>query len=63
MTSPESPHLKSNAATPHRPDVAEQPRERKTVGASKVVAEGVLSGSDPHPAHDVHPLLTKGEAA
>ncbi|MGA4978077.1 hypothetical protein [Streptomyces cinereoruber] len=35
--------------TTTRPDAAEQPVVLRAVGARKVVAEGVPSGSEPHP--------------
>ncbi|MFE7583093.1 hypothetical protein ACFU5Y_16270 [Streptomyces gardneri] len=33
----------------HRPRTADRPQPLRTVGALKVVAEGVPSGTDPHP--------------
>ncbi|MEU3690304.1 hypothetical protein [Streptomyces narbonensis] len=49
MTHPTPPRLKSPTRTPNQPSPAKQPVAPTVVGASKVVAEGVLSGSDPHP--------------
>ncbi|MFE5936033.1 hypothetical protein ACFQ69_11665 [Streptomyces sp. NPDC056470] len=45
-----NPHLKSITPTNERAAAAEQPRHLRAVGASKVVAEGVPIGSDPHSA-------------
>ncbi|MFF8609996.1 hypothetical protein ACF06X_29185 [Streptomyces sp. NPDC015346] len=49
MTTPPPPRLKSHTRTPDRPSTAEQPRRLRTVGASKVVAEGVPSALLPNP--------------
>lgn len=56
------PPPKSQVA-PLQPEVAEQSQAQLALGAQRVVAEGVLIGSDPHLADYLHPLLTQGEAA
>ncbi len=49
MNHPTPPRLKSNTRTTHQSSAAEQPVAPVAVGAQRVVAEGVPSGSDPHP--------------
>lgn len=49
--------------TTHLPAAAERPTPGRPLGARVVVAEGVPSGSDPHCAARLRPLLTQGEAA
>ncbi|WP_236243862.1 hypothetical protein [Streptomyces sp. CC210A] len=49
MSQTPSPSLKSHTPPPTGPRAAERPAQQRTVGDPKVVAEGVPSGSAPHP--------------
>ena len=62
MNHPIPPPSKSHPANQATAD-AELPGPLRVVGASKVVAEGVRIGSDPHQSHHLRPLLNEGEAA
>lgn len=62
MSRPRPVPAKSQPA-PRVPEFAEQPLPQLAVGARMAVAHSVPSGSDPHPADHLHPLLTQGEAA
>lgn len=55
MTGPNSPHLKSLPQGTHPPAGAEPARPLRAVGASKGVASGVPSLSDPHPTGHLTP--------